>query len=106
MSDKIRIGILFGGPSREREISFRGGKTAFEHLDKSMFEAVLIFVDSHGHFILLNPDLLYKESIKDFFPSKNLNRGFRVYIESLGELNDTQLYKLIYKVGKEIKPEN
>ena len=31
----MRIGIFFGGPSREREISFAGGKTAYEHLDKT-----------------------------------------------------------------------
>lgn len=105
MADKLRIGILFGGPSREREISFKGGKTAFEHMDLSLFTPVPIFVDSLGNFILIEPDLLYKESIKDFYPSKNLNRGFRIYIETLGKLNESQLYKLIYKIGRQIKPE-
>jgi D-alanine-D-alanine ligase len=104
MANKIRIGIFFGGQAREREISYLGGKTAFEHIDKAIFEPIPIFVDSLGHFIQINPELLYEESIRDFFPSKNLNRGFRVYIESLGELNETQLYKLIYKVGKQIQP--
>jgi len=104
MATKIRVGIFFGGQAREREISYLGGKTAFEHIDKALFEPVPIFVDSLGHFIQINPELLYEESIRDFFPSKNLNRGFRVYIESLGDLNETQLYKLIYKVGKQIHP--
>ncbi|WP_394992630.1 D-alanine--D-alanine ligase [Emticicia sp.] len=104
MANKIRIGIFFGGQAREREISYLGGKTAFEHIDKAIFEPIPIFVDSLGHFIQINPELLYEESIRDFFPSKNLNRGFRVYIESLGDLNETQLYKLIYKVGKQIQP--
>ncbi len=104
MANKIRVGIFFGGQAREREISYLGGKTAFEHIDKAIFEPIPIFVDSLGHFIQINPELLYEESIRDFFPSKNLNRGFRVYIESLGELNETQLYKLIYKVGKQIQP--
>ncbi len=106
MFAKLRVGIIFGGQSREREISFRGGKTAYEHLDKSLFEPVLIFVDSMGNFILLNDaKFLYENSIRDFYPSKNLNRGFRVYIESLGKLNSNQLYKLIYKIGKQIRPE-
>ena len=104
MANKIKVGIFFGGQAREREISYLGGKTAFEHIDKAIFEPIPIFVDSLGHFIQINPELLYEESIRDFFPSKNLNRGFRVYIESLGELNETQLYKLIYKVGKQIQP--
>ncbi len=105
MSRKLKVGIIFGGQSREREISFKGGKTAYEHIDKSLFEPVLIFVDSLGNFILIDPILLYESSIRDFYPSKNLNRGYRVYIESLGELNETQLYKLIYKIGKQIKTE-
>ena len=105
MTDKLKIGLFFGGPSREREISFRGGKTAYEHIDKSIFEPVLIFVDSLGNFIEIAPEILYYDSIRDFYPSKNLNKGYRIYIESLGELNDTQLYKLIYKIGKQIKPE-
>lgn len=106
MSNKLRVGILFGGQSREREISFRGGRTALDHINKSIFEPVPIFVDSLGNFILINPELLSESSIRDFYPSKNLNRGFRIYIEHLGELNETQLYKLIYKIGKQIKPEN
>ncbi|KPM47075.1 D-alanine--D-alanine ligase family protein [Jiulongibacter sediminis] len=106
MSTKLKIGILFGGPSREREISFKGGRTAFEHIDKSIFEPVLIFVDSHGHFIEIDTEYIYADSIRDVYPSKNLNKGYRLYIESLGDLNDTQLYKLIYKIGKQVKPEN
>ncbi len=104
MTNKLKVGIFFGGPSREREISFKGGKTAFTHLDKSLFEAVLIFVDSLGNFIEVEESIFEYESIRDFYPSKNLNNGFRVYIESLGPLNENQQYKLIYKIGKEIKP--
>ena len=104
MSQKIKIGIFFGGPSREREISFKGGKTAYENLDKAIFEPILIFVDSFGNFIQVEKELLYEASIRDFFPSRNLNRGYSVYVESLGELNETQLYKLIHKIGKQVKP--
>ncbi|MFT7434698.1 MAG: D-alanine-D-alanine ligase [Psychromonas sp.] len=103
MSTKLKVGIFFGGPSREREISFKGGKTAYTHLDKSLYEPVLIFVDSIGNFIEIRPEFIDADLIKDFYPSKNLNNGFRVYIEALGALNETQLYKLIYKIGKHIK---
>jgi D-alanine-D-alanine ligase len=36
----MKIGIFFGGPSREREISFAGGRTVYDNLDKALFEAV------------------------------------------------------------------
>jgi D-alanine-D-alanine ligase len=48
----VRIGIFFGGPAREREISYAGGKTAYENMDKALFTPVLVFVDSLGNFIL------------------------------------------------------
>ncbi len=105
MNKKIKVGIFFGGQSREREISFLGGKTVFEHLDRRLFEPVPIFVDSIGNFILVDPQLLNEDDIRSFYPSKNHNNGYRIYIESLGQLRDTQLYKLIYKIGSQVKPE-
>ena len=51
---KIKIGIIFGGFSKEREISFAGGRTVYDNLNKSLFEAVPVFVDSFGNFVLLN----------------------------------------------------
>lgn len=105
MDNKIKVGIFFGGQSREREISFLGGRTAVEHLDKRFFEVVPIFVDSLGNFIKVDPSLLYESDIRSFYPSKNQNKGYKIYIESLGPLRDTQLYKLIYKIGSQIKIE-
>jgi D-alanine-D-alanine ligase len=85
----MRIGVFFGGPSREREISFAGGKTAFEYLDKSLFEPVPVFVDSFGRFIKLEHDLMYSREIRDFYPEKNKQTGdFNTYIESFPELEN------------------
>lgn len=83
----MRIGIFFGGPSREREISFAGGKTAYEHLDKTIFEPVPIFVDSFGRFIKVQEEVLYKKEIRDFFPQATYPAGgYRLYAESFPEL--------------------
>ena len=85
----MRIGVFFGGTSREREISFAGGKTAFEYLDKVLFEPVPIFVDSFGRFIKLEKRLRYEPQIRDFHPSKDLQvAGFNAYIESFPHLAD------------------
>lgn len=79
----MRIGVFFGGPSREREISFAGGKTAFEYLDKSLFEPVPVFVDSFGRFIKLEHSLMYAKEIRDFYPGQQTQSdGFKTYIES------------------------
>jgi UDP-N-acetylmuramate--alanine ligase len=105
---KLRIGILFGGYSKEREISFAGGRTVFDNLNKSLFEPVPVFVDSFGNFVLLNWEFVYKGSIRDFYPPaeaiQNLSNEFQVYAESLGNLNFAQQEKLIQGIGKIIQP--
>lgn len=84
---KIRVGIIFGGQSKEREISFAGGRTVYDNLDKALFEPVPLFVDSFGKFILLHWEYVYKGSIRDFYPPLDLvpeSPGeFQVYAESL-----------------------
>ncbi|MEO5643301.1 MAG: D-alanine--D-alanine ligase [Bacteroidia bacterium] len=84
---KIRVGIFFGGVSKEREISFAGGRTVYDNLDKALFEPVPIFVDSFGKFILLSWEYIYKGSIRDFYPPLDMvpdSPGeFQVYAESL-----------------------
>ncbi|MES2795380.1 MAG: D-alanine--D-alanine ligase [Bacteroidota bacterium] len=102
----MRIGIFFGGPAREREISYSGGKTALENIDKSLFEPVPVFVDCCGNFILLNPENIYKSSIREFYPPQEYQpAGYSVYVESLGKLSDNEWDTLIAKVGKKITPD-
>ncbi len=100
----MRIGIFFGGAAREREISFAGGKTAMAHINKALFKPVPIFVDSLGNFILIKEELIFAESIREFYPPKNSQTSpFEVYIESL---NDSNTDKFITQIGQKIKPEN
>ncbi|ACT96137.1 D-alanine--D-alanine ligase family protein [Dyadobacter fermentans] len=98
----MRIGIFFGGPSREREISYAGGKTAFEYLDKSLFEPVPVFVDSFGRFILLQNELMYLSEIREFYPAPGIQKdGFKTYVESFPELAAAPVPS---EIGKQINP--
>lgn len=105
----MKIGIFFGGQSREREISFAGGRTVYDNLNKALFEPVPIFVDSIGNFIHLNWEYIYKGTIRDFYPPSEFlpesPNYFQLYIESLGKLDDAQLEALISKVGRRISPD-
>jgi D-alanine-D-alanine ligase len=104
----MKIGIFFGGQSREREISFAGGRTVYDNLNKNLFEAVPIFIDSIGNFIHLDWQYIYKGTIRDFYPPfsvlPNSPNNFQIYIESLGELSAKEQDELISKVGKKIHP--
>jgi D-alanine-D-alanine ligase len=101
----MKIGIFFGGPAREREISFAGGKTAMENIDKSLFEPIPVFVDGCGNFILLNPELVYAASIRDFYPPQSYQGDYRIYAESLGQMSDDELLTMISTVGTKISPD-
>ncbi len=106
---KIKVGIIFGGFSREREISFAGGRTVYDNLNKSLFEAVPVFVDSFGNFILLDWQYVYKGSIRDFYPPvsslPDSSGNFQIYAESLGELSHRQQTDLASSIGRVIPAE-
>lgn len=101
----IRIGIFFGGQAREREISFAGGKTAMAHLNKALFMPIPVFVDGLGNFILIKEELIFQESIRDFYPPASYQTApFSVYTESLAE--ETDMNALIAHIGTKISPED
>jgi UDP-N-acetylmuramate--alanine ligase len=103
----MKVGILFGGPSREREISFAGGRTVFDNLDKTLFEPVPIFVDSLLQPILLDWAYIYKGTIRDFYPPVQSLRpdpnGFQIYIESLFQSQNEDYDAAIESVGKKLE---
>ncbi len=105
----MKVGIFFGGNSREREVSFAGGRTVYDNLDKTLFEAVPIFIDSFNNFILLDWHLIYKGSIRDFYPPvsalKKSKYPVQIYAESIKEAYKDNGYSLAIKLGKVIKPE-
>jgi UDP-N-acetylmuramate--alanine ligase len=105
---KIKIGIIFGGFSKEREISFAGGRTVYDNLNKSLFEAVPVFVDSFGNFILLNWEFVYKGSIRDFYPPAAFipekKASFQIYAEQIGDVSADQQLAMINAIGKKIEP--
>jgi D-alanine-D-alanine ligase len=106
--NSMRIGIFFGGSSREREVSFAGGRTVYDNLDKTYFKAVPIFVDSFNNFILLDWKFIYKGSIRDFYPPvkhlKASKTGVQVYAESMAEAESDHGRKIASSLGRIIEP--
>jgi UDP-N-acetylmuramate--alanine ligase len=105
--EKIKVGIFFGGQSREREVSFAGGRTVYDNLDKAIFEPVPIFVDSFGQFILPDWQYIYKGSIRDFYPPVEaipFSKGeFQVYAENLND-GVAKKQELAASIGKLLQP--
>lgn len=103
----MKTGIFFGGPSREREISFAGGRTVYDNLNKSIFEPVPIFVDSFRNFILLDWQYIYKGTIRDFCPPVEFipesKHDFQIYEESIASDNRQKQEEIIRKLGRKIE---
>src|SRR5687767_6042629 len=106
----MRIGIFFGGSSREREVSFAGGRTVYDNLDKSLFEPVPVFVDSFGNFVLLDWKYIYKGSIRDFYPAASnipaALRSFQLYAESIAGDSTESQEQLISTLGRHLMPQD
>ncbi|MCC5943355.1 MAG: hypothetical protein JJT94_00355 [Bernardetiaceae bacterium] len=107
----MKIGIFFGGVSREREISFAGAKTVYKTLDRSLFEPVPIFIDSFGNFIKIDKRFLEAEKINDFFPPESYkqpgNKDFEgIYAETLSEISEHDYREMIKQVGVRLMVED
>ena len=105
---KVKVGIVFGGFSREREISFAGGRTVYDNLNKSLFEAIPLFIDSFGNIIELDWKYIYKGSVRDFYPPVTYlidsPNQFQVYAESLSQVNESKALQMAQEIGKIIQP--
>ena len=44
--DKLRVGVILGGVSSEKEVSLESGRNIFSKMDRKKFDPVPIFMDS------------------------------------------------------------
>ncbi len=62
---QLRIGVLMGGKSLEKEVSFNSGRTVCDHLDTTRYIAVPLF-QSDAHIYLLPWHFLHRGKTTDF----------------------------------------
>ncbi|MFI5333470.1 MAG: ATP-grasp domain-containing protein [Candidatus Babeliales bacterium] len=64
--NKIRVGVLMGGKSIEREVSFNSGRTVCDHLDTARYDIIPIFQTAAGTLYILPWHFLHRGKIADF----------------------------------------
>ena len=74
MLEGIRIGVLMGGPSSEREVSLKSGKAVLEALKSKNLEAVAIDIKGQD-----------KNYVKDLLLSYDINLAFLALHGAFGE---------------------
>ncbi len=63
---KLRVGVLMGGKSIEKEVSFNSGRTICDHLDTTRYEVIPLFQDDDGTLYKLPWHFLHRGKISDF----------------------------------------
>ena len=63
--DKLRVGILFGGMSSEREVSLNSGRNVYDNMDREHYEPVPIFMDPGGCLWVLPWQLISQNTTTD-----------------------------------------
>lgn len=63
---QLRVGVLLGGKSIEREVSLTSGRTICDHLDHQKYKAIPIFQAVSGKLYVLPWRFLHRGKIKDF----------------------------------------
>jgi len=52
MTEKIRVGIVFGGRSGEHEVSLRSARSVMQAIDKDKYQVVPIGITKEGHWLV------------------------------------------------------
>ncbi len=65
MVDKIRIAVIFGGRSNEREISFESGRNIINKISNEKYDKTSVFLSSNLDLYKINQRLLVQNSTKE-----------------------------------------
>ncbi len=97
---KLRVGVVLGGMSSEREISLESGRNIYFSLNPARYEPVAIFLDSDGAFWEIPLQLLVQNTTVDI--TNRLDReGTRIPYEELGARVDFVYIGLHGKYGED-----
>lgn len=63
---KIKVGVIMGGMSIEKEVSFNSGRTICDHLDTLFYEVIPLFQTTDNRLFILPWRFLHRGKISDF----------------------------------------
>ncbi len=100
MAERLRVGVVLGGRSSEREISLESGRNVFHSLDRSRFEPVALFMDASGQLWQIGLPLLVQNTTRDI-EDRLATDATRVRYEELPERVDFVYIGLHGKYGED-----
>lgn len=98
--DRLRVGVIFGGMSSEREVSLNSGRNVFDNLDREAFDAKAIFMDGQGRLWILPWQLVSQNTTKDIGERLDAEAR-RIAYEALRDEIDFAFVSLHGKYGED-----
>ncbi|MBW2630825.1 MAG: D-alanine--D-alanine ligase [Deltaproteobacteria bacterium] len=94
----LRVGIILGGMSSEKEVSLNSGRNVYDNLDGEKYEGIPIFMDSEGRLWIMPWQLVSQNTTTDI--SEHLERDARrISYEQLKDEIDFAFISLHGKYG-------
>lgn len=100
MSENLRVGVLFGGESSEKEISLATGRYIYQLLDQSHFQGLPLFVDKKGQLWLIPDKLVIQNTTKDI-EARLEKEATKLRWEDLKEKAEVVFNSLLGKYGED-----
>ncbi len=97
---KLRVGIIMGGLSSEKEVSLESGRNIFTKIDRRTYDPVPIFMDGRGALWEIPLKLLMRNSTSDIEDDLR-EEAVRIPYESLPERVDVVCLGLHGKYGED-----
>lgn len=95
---KLRVGIILGGISSEREVSLNSGRNVYDNLDREFYEGIPIFMNGEGRLWIITWQLISQNTTVDI--SERLEKeARRVFYEDLKKEIDFAFISLHGKYG-------
>jgi len=63
--EKLRVGVILGGMSSEREVSLNSGRNVHDHLDREAYDPRAIFMDTRGRLWVIPWQLISQNTTTD-----------------------------------------
>ncbi len=95
---RLRVGVLLGGRSSEREVSLASGRQVYYNLDRSRYEPVALFMDVAGR-VWRIPEKLVIQNTCDDIEARLAAEGERQPLEDLRQRIDVAFIALHGKYG-------
>ncbi|MBN1618730.1 ATP-grasp domain-containing protein [Candidatus Dojkabacteria bacterium] len=98
-SNKLKIGVIFGGLSAEKEISLATGRYVYSLVDRSKYEAVPLYMARNANIYKI-PDKLVIQNKTDDVESR-LEEAERIKYDDLHKYVDVMFIALLGKYGED-----